>query len=765
MTNLSLDIRGIHTLRGGARVDAPDEFEPAGLYHSLVSLLLGRWRLIALCTMILATTCAIQLATVSPLFRATSKIQITPGSERVLPYENLPKTTEEYYATDAYIRTLKEVLESEALANRVLDGLDLTDDPTFNNPPSSGFLLEASSAVFGIFSNLLFMSQAGDDQGARAKAIKLLTENLDVELPLGTRLLEVHYSFHDADLAAKITNSYVSELVEMDVLNRNEAASKAQSFLRGQLVVLKEQLEESESRLVNYARRNGILDIDKNQEVVLNRLRDLSQELTRVESSLIALRAQQRILENASVDSFPESLVNPKIENLQERLSQVEQKLASLSGRFGKNWPSTLQAEKEREALSREVASVKMAAIEQAKLDYQVGLDHYQMLSERLQRQNQFASNVDSSLIEFNMLRREMETNQSLYEGILQRLKETNVAAALQTSHLRILEEGRSAHSPVWPHKTQFMAIAIVLGLLLGFGMAVFLESLDTTFRTPTDSERFLDVSCLAVVPAMAGLTAPLNRKRLTSGRGNDAGSPAVCNGYGSRSWEAFRLIRTSILHSDLAGPVQTVLVTSALPGEGKTTVAVNTALSLAQSGARTLLIDLNLRNAALSRLFDLPDWQGLSNFLSDQTDLTSQISPTLVDNLFVLPAGPQPSGPIQLIDSPRTSYALGLLGQFFDAIVIDTPPLLHSGDALVLSSQADGLIFVIEGGKTLRQAVRKAFSYLKQADARILGTVINNVDVRRPEYSYDYGARTQTLRGWPLSHQLFGKRGVQNET
>ena len=152
---------------------------------------------------------------------------------------------------------------------------------------------------------------------------------------------------------------------------------------------------------------------------------------------------------------------------------------------------------------------------------------------------------------------------------------------------------------------------------------------------------------------------------------------------------------------------------------------------------------------------------QGQSNFQSDQTDLTSQLSPTLVSNLFVLPAGPKPSGPIPLIDSPRTGYALSLLEEFFDAIVIDTPPLLDSSDALVLSPLADAMIVVIEGGETLRQAVRKAFSYLKQGDARILGTVINNVDVSRPEYSYDYGARSQTLRGRPLRNQLFGKRDL----
>ena len=735
----------------GVRGDMADEFEPAGLYQYLVNLIRRRWRLIMLSTLILATTCAIQLVTVSSFFHSTSKIQINPGSERVLPYENLPKSTEGYYATDTYVRTQKEVLESEALAERVVEKLDLANDATFNTPPSSGLFLESLSAAYELVKNLW------DDQSAPAKAIDLLTKNLDVELPLGTRILEVHYSFHDRDLAAKITNTYVSELVEMDVLNRYEAASEGQSFLRKQLVALKEELKESESRLVNYARQNQILNIDQGQEIVLKRLRDLSQELTKVEASLIAIRAQQGVLESASVDHFPQSLMNPQIEEREERLSEVEQRLANLSGRFGKKWPATLQAEKEREALSRELGSEKEAAIEQAKLDYQVALDHYQILSDRLQRQNRFASDVDSSLIEFNMLRREMETNQSLYEGLLQRLKETNVAAALEASHLRILEKGRPAPSAEWPPKTQYMAIAVVLGLMLGFGMAVFLESVDDTFRTPSDSERFLDVSCLAVVPSTAGLGANLNRKRLAPRNGSD--STAVGDGEDSgRSGEAFRLIRTSILHSDLSAPTQKVLVTSALSGEGKTTVAVNTAISLAQSGSCTLLVDLNLRNAALSRLFGLADWRGLSNFLSAQTDLCSQISETEVNNLFVLPAGPKPSRPMQLIDSPRTSYTFGLLEQYFDAIVIDTPPLLYCSDALVLSPQADGLIFVVEGGKTLREAVWKAFGYLKKVDARILGTVINNVDASRPEYSYDYGAISQTLKGFSLRDQLFGR-------
>ena len=743
--------RRVLTTGHGVRGDVPDEFEPAGLYQYLVNLILRRWCLITLSTLIVATTCAIQLATVSSFFRSTSKIQINPVSERVLPYENLPKSTEGYYATDAYIRTQKEVLESETLAERVVEKLDLANDATFNTPPGPGVFLESLSAAYELVKNLW------GDQAATAKAIDLLTKNLDVELPLGTRVLEVHYSFHDRDLAAKITNTYVSELVQMDVLNRYEAASAAQSFLRKQLVALKEELKKSESRLVDYARRNRILNIDQDQEIVLKRLRDLSQELTKVEASLIAVRAQQGILESASADHFPQRLVNPKIEDLEERLSEVEQRLASLSGRFGKNWPAAIQAKKEREALSQELGSVKEAAIEQAKLDYQVALDHYQMLSERLQRQNRFASDVDNSLIEFNMLRREMETNQSLYEGLLQRLKETNVAAALEASHLRILEKGRPAPSAEWPPKTQYMAIAVVLGLLLGFGMAVFLESVDNTFRTPSDSERFLDVSCLAVVPSTASLGVNLNRKRLASR--NNADSTAVCDGEDSdRSWEAFRLIRTSILHSDRSAPVQKVLVTSTLPGEGKTTVAVNTAVSLAQSGACTLLVDLNLRNAALSRLFGLADWRGLSNFLSTQTDLCSQISDTEVNNLFVLPAGPKPSRPMQLIDSPRTSYAFSLLEQFFDAIVIDTPPLLHCSDALVLSPQADGLIFVIEGGKTLREAVWKAFGYLRKVDARVLGTVINNVDVSRPEYSYDYGATPQTLKSFSLRNQFLGR-------
>ncbi|MFB3903579.1 MAG: GumC family protein [Acidobacteriota bacterium] len=713
-------------------------------------LLKRKWLITAVVGTVLLLV-AIQSFTTTPLYRATARVQIDPEAANILPYQTVQESAERYLASEIYLQTELEILRSRALARRVVDRLNLANDPRFRVPVREGLV---TSQLHWFKRAISSLRPRGSDarRGLRAESrpgaeanravLDTFSDRLEVEQVPNSRLVEIRWVSPDPTLAATVSDTLAEEFIEQNLQTKFEANTRATEFLKKQLQEMKARVERSEQELVKYARENNIVNIGPDRgSIVLQTLEDLNRQLTGVEGELIGKTAEYEAVKDATPEDFPQSLRTPSIALLEERLFGLQQNLASLSAQFREEWPAVIQVRKQIQEVEQQLKREKKETINRVRSEYRVAVNRRQMLKNALNRQKAEANQLNQDSIQYSILQREVDTNRQLYEGLLQRLKETGVAAGMRTSNIHVVDRAEVPDAPYSPQRAADLALGFGVGLFLAIGLAFLMEYLDNTLKTPEEMEQSLGLPSLGVIPTMADL--PAGSSRLLAARNDPGGSrselPARVTPTRFRVWEAYRSLRTSILLSHSGKPPKVVMVTSSLPGEGKTTTVANTGIVLAQTGARTLLIDLDMRKPALATTFGYNGNQGISAYLSGNGDLSSQIRQTNYPNLFLLPAGFRPPNPAELIGSERMETALRLLGDYFKYILIDTPPVLSVTDGLLLSPHVDGVVLVIKGGATPKEAARKAGNHLLSVGARILGALINSVDMDAPEYAYYY--------------------------
>ena len=349
-------------------------------------------------------------------------------------------------------------------------------------------------------------------------------------------------------------------------------------------------------------------------------------------------------------------------------------------------------------------------------------------------------------LVEYNIIKREAEANKTLYDGLVTKLKEVGISAALQSSNVRVVDPAMIPTSPSRPAKARNIALAFLVGLVGGIGLALMREYLDNTVKTPDDIETLARLPSLAVVPQFGEANGNGTRKRLLPGissNGHDKRIELVAQHLPkSQMSEAFRALRTSLLLSQPGRPPQVILVTSALPREGKTTAAANLAVTLAQLGDRTVLVDADLRKPGVGRLLNMGNgkYAGLSSYLAGVSNLDLITVPhPEIPNLAAIPTGPLPPNPADLLSSNKLSEAIAELRTKFKFIVIDSPPVMAATDAVILSVQTDGVLLVVRSGETPKEAFTRTRDLLNSVKCHILGVVLNAVDSGAPDYYYSY--------------------------
>jgi len=708
-----------------------------------------KWLIVAVVTTVLVLV-AVQSFTTTPLYRATARIQIDPESENILPYKDVYEGPERYLSSEVYLQTQLEILQSRALARRVVDRLNLANDPRFEVPVREGLVTSQLGSVKKAMSGLFSKSDSGAAAANRESmpgmaenraVIEKVLSRLEVTQVPNSRLVEVGWVSPDPSLASAVSDTLAEEFIEQNLQTKFEANTRATAFLKKQLQDMKGNVEKSEGDLYRYARENNILNINDRGSIVLQTLEDLNRQMTTVEGELIGKTAEFQAVRDATPEDFPQSLRTPSISLLEERLFGLQQNLASLSAQFGNEWPAVVQVRQQIREVEQQLVREKRETIRRAQSEYKVAVNRQQMLRRALQKQKAEANQLNQDSIQYNILQREVDTNRQLYEGLLQRLKETGISAGMRTSNIHIVDHAQVPTAPYSPQRAADLALGFGVGLLIAVGLAFLMEYLDNTLKTPEDMEQSLGLPSLGVIPAISDLPAGGSRllaEKSTSGA-DKTELPARIAPTRFRVWEAYRSLRTSILLSHSGKPPKVIMVTSSIPGEGKTTTVANTGIVLAQTGARTLLIDLDMRKPALAGTFGFTGNQGISSYLSGNADLSSQIRQTSYPNLFLLPSGFRPPNPAELIGSERMEAGLRLLGDYFKYILIDTPPLLSVTDGLLLSPHVDGVVLVIKGGSTPKETVKKASNHLMSVGARVLGAMINNVDMDTPEYTYYY--------------------------
>jgi capsular exopolysaccharide synthesis family protein len=724
-------------------VDAYPADAPPSLLEYWRVLLKRRWTVLSF-LLLVVTTVMIGTLKQRPVYQAKAVLQIDNEDPSILTFQDF--VAEVNPGDESYLQTAINVLRSRSLAHRVIDRLSLDQNPEFQATPSW------FGSLWGNESSQQAERNAGVSplDSLPQDQIDIFLNRVAVEPVQGSRLVGVSFDSYDPELSARAVNTLASNFIDMNLEAKWDATQKASDWLSQQLVGLKATLEKSEEELQRYARENSILFLDERQSLTAQKLEQLQEELTKAEAGRIQKESLSDQVLLGNFDSVPGLLDHRLYQDLTLKLADLRREYSELSATFTPEYPRVKRLKSQMDEMEALLKQERDAFARRIADDYRAAINRERLLQQVLARQTEEFNQIAEKSIQYKILQREVETNKQLYEGLLQRLKEASISAGLRASNVRVVDPAEVPAIPARPRILLNLVLALIVGLGLGLGMAFFQEYLDNSLKTPDDVQRFLRLPTLGMIPAAkaAGRLAygygSAKRKRLPTPSGNGQTSDLnlellTAEGNGLLG-EAYRSLRTSLLLSSSGRPPRVVLITSGQPGEGKTTTLVNLGIALVHLGGRVVLIDSDMRRPRVSALLKLPAAAaGLSTYLTGQSAIDDVITPTAIANLFVIPCGPTPPNPAELLSSSLMTTLLEQVRQRFDYVLLDSPPVLHVSDARILATRVEAVILVVQGAATPRQAARLAKEQLHQVNANVIGVALNNLDVQANGYNYYY--------------------------
>jgi succinoglycan biosynthesis transport protein ExoP len=698
------------------------------LLDYLIILRKHQW-LIVTFLLTVVTVVTIMSFKMKPIYDATARVEVDREGQTQSPFQDA-NSYDVYVDSENYIETQAKILQSETLALQTIRSLDLGRYPEFGG----------SGASRG--------SGHSDAVGSRPAILGAFLSRLSVKRVPNSRLIDVKFEAENAQLAAQVVNTHLQNYKEQNFRSKYDATTEASTWLAAELEELRLKVEKSEDARIAYERENQIWQIDEKQDITTEKLLDLSKAATGAETDLSEREALYRMAVSGNVDALPAAENNIVIQDLLKRMADLDQQLSEATNQYGPNFPKVQRLAAQKKDLADSLGRARQTIVESVKEEYETARNHVELLQSDLDRQKSEANDLAEKLVQYHILQHDAESNKLLYDGLLQKLKEATISAGLRSSNIRIVDPALIASSPTRPQKFRNILLSFFVGLVGGIGLALFREYLDNTVKSPDDIEALTGLPSLAVVPALPGLSASTGRlSRLArEAAPQSASGPRVeLLSYiqpKSQISEAFRALRTSLLLSQADHPPQVILVTSALPREGKTTAAVNLAVTLAQLGDRTLLMDSDLRKPGIRRALNLTSGKevGLSSYLAGVSTLDEVLMPhPTINNLVALTTGPVPPSPADLLSSHRMREAITDLRHRFKFVVIDSPPVMAATDAVILSALTDGVLLVVRSGETPKEAFTRTRDLLAAVKCRLLGVVLNAVDSSAPDYYYSY--------------------------
>ena len=565
-----------------------------------------------------------------------------------------------------------------------------------------------------------------------------------------TRLINISFTHSDAQVAAKVVNAIAETYVYSNLEKKTETNSSTADFLQKRIAELQQQIRTDEERLVNYAKNNQIISLDASQNTVVERLAGLNKQLLEAENDRKTAEAAYNAAKVPGAATALSEASGKELVETEAKLADLRQKRAQLLVEATEEAPEVKEINQQITELENQIDEMRgrksATILTNLETNYRQTLTREQALRKSFEQQRSETLTQNEAAINYRIIQQEIETNKGLLANLLQRSKENDVVMAGKPNNISIVDYAISPDSPIGPNRLRTVLVALFLSFGLGIGLALFLEYLDDTVHSTDDCERFLHLPALAVIPAVGGSTR--RRRMLGSSvalqkrNGNSAVTPELLINVDGRSplAESYRHLRTSILLSTAGRAPRSLLVTSSLPGEGKTTTAVNTAISLAQTGASVVIIDADMRRPRLRSIFNLTERAGLSSILaSDVSDgeVLAMVDRDDSTGLHLLTSGPIPPNPAELLGSDQMRRLLATLQSNFTHVVVDSPPISSFTDGVLISSMVDGVLLVVHGGKSSRHIVRRSRQLLKEVGAKIFGVVLNNVNVQSQDYYY----------------------------
>jgi polysaccharide biosynthesis transport protein len=700
------------------------------LYDYLLILRKHQWLILSF---MLAVVSIVSIATfrMQPVYNATARIEIDRENSNILPFQG----TDSYdYMSDLenYIETQSKILTSETLALQTIRSGVLSGQPDFSSEAAP-----SEAITTGSLANMKPPPELGAFLGS-----------LSVRRVPNSRLMDVSFESTSPQLAAQIVNAHIKNYIEQNFQSRYEATTRASTWLTDQLNELKIRVEKSEDARIGYERQNQIWTLDDKQNVTTQRLADLNRQVSEAQSERMKKEALFEFAKTGDADAVPQIRENPIVQDLMRKRTDLYTQYTEALNQFGPNYPRVQRLQAQLREIDATTEKEKKGVVARLESEYREARQREELLTQALDQQKAEVNQMSERMVQYSILKREAEANKALYDGLLTKLKEAGISAGLRSSNIRIVDPAMVPTYPTRPAKARNVGLAFLVGLVGGVGLALLREYMDNTVKSPDDVETLSRLPSLAVVPAF------------TESNNRDSGSRAkLLKGVGSNGYdkrielvaqhlpksqmsEAFRALRTALLLSQAEHPPQVILVTSALPREGKTTAAANLAVTLAQLGDRTLLIDADLRKPGIGRVLNLGNgkYAGLSSYLAgvSSLDLVTVHHPA-IPNLSAIPTGPLPPNPADLLSSHKLADAITELRGKYKFIVLDSPPIMAATDAVILSVQADGVLLVVRSGETPKEAFVRTRDLLLSVKCHLLGVVLNAVDSSAPDYYYSY--------------------------
>lgn len=705
-----------------------------------------KWSIISLVivAMMLAT---LYVNTLTPMYQATSSLLIEQRSPEVVSIEQV-------YGVEGtgqeHLMTQVQLLRSRGLAERVVRRLDLHLHPEFDpaqqEPPRFDVRAEARRLLASIDPRNLIPGPLPEDlpeevettpppvteEQRIARTAGALRERIGVEPVRGSHVLLLRVTMADRTAAADAANALAEAYIESHLDARMEITLSATGWMSGRLGELRDSLREAESRLQAFRDEHDLVDVSGILTVSANELASNSDRMInarRERAEAESLYRQVRDIETEgweSVVSVPAVLSNSLVQQFRSDEARAQAHIDELSSRYGPRHPNMESAQSDLTSARANLRSQVEQVVASIERNYQLALANERALTQAVETNREQLQDLGRREFELGDLQREVDTNRALYDTFLTRLQETTATMDMETVNARIVDRATVPGSPISPNKNRTILLSGILAGMFGSGLALLLMALNNTFRGSEDVEEQLNLPVLGIVPQLKGPTRAQILRTF-----NDPKQKAFA--------EAVRTIRTGVFLSGIDRPHKILLVTSSLPGEGKTTVAANLAFALSQMN-NAVLVESDMRRPTLAKAFDMPvGTPGLANLIMGTASLEDAVQQT--DGLNVITAGLVPPNPLELLSTDRFTQVLSSIGERFDLVVLDSPPLQAVSDALLLGTLADAVIYVIRADHTSRSHAVKGVGRLLQAGAPLSGTVLNQVNVKKAQkYGYSYG-------------------------
>jgi capsular exopolysaccharide synthesis family protein len=667
----------------------------------------------------------------TPLYEGATKIII----EKVNQDRLTGRTKDTYEDPEIFYETQYQLITSRAVAYRVIETLSLVESYETVSPGQGKGLMSMAAAPVKWIKGLLVDEEAQDSAGNGSRTIEdqiadELIKNLSVSPVKGSRITAIQFLSPNPEFSALVANTYAKAYIQETLNMKLEATRRNLEWMTGKAEKERRKLDEAEGELQTYMKENDLVTLENQVAIIPKQLTQLGEDLVRAEATRKELGHLHEKIQGVSKNlDAAESILSinegTTLEILRAQILKAEQTVMELSGKYGSKHPAMKKARGDLSVLRNKRKHEIRRIIQKVEDQYDLALSNEQSLRTQLERLKSDAISINEQYTQYDVLNRELETNRKLYETLLAKIKDQSITGETHPVNLWIVENAEVALKAKKPRKLLNLLFGLVLGTICGVGLAFFSEYFDNTIKQPIDAENALGIPLLGVVAS----------------HGKDASDyeKIVQRDPKSISAECYRSLRTSLMLSTADEPPKKIVITSPRPGEGKTTTATNLALALAQAGKRVLLIDGDLRRPRIHKIFRQSSANGLSAYLAGKVKEPS-LKKTDMPNLTILTAGPIPPNPSELLTSNRLKVLIDALSESYDTIICDSAPILSVTDTRILSRVFDATILVVMGGKTTYAMGSLGVKFLKEANAKVLGMVINALDLKKHvEYYHDY--------------------------